>query len=65
MFSLDTTRIAYIGLRDVDPEERATLDDLNIPSFSMREVDEFGIREVSMSISYLLNNKYREAYYIF
>ena len=43
---LNPSRIAFIGLRSVDPEERIFLDELNIPCFSMREVDEFGIREV-------------------
>ena len=35
--------MAFIGLRCVDPAERKTLNDLNIPAFSMREIDEFGI----------------------
>ena len=43
---LNPRRVAYIGLRCVDPAERKTLNDLNIPAFSMREIDEFGIREV-------------------
>ena len=41
--------MAFIGLRCVDPAERKTLNDLNIPAFSMREIDEFGIREVRSS----------------
>ena len=43
---LNPRRVAFIGLRCVDPAERKTLNDLNIPAFSMREIDEFGIREV-------------------
>ena len=44
---LNPRRMAFIGLRSVDPEERVILDTLNIPNFSMREVEEFGIREVN------------------
>lgn len=43
---LDPKRLAFIGLRSVDPEERVVIDQLNIPCFSMREVDKFGIKEV-------------------
>ncbi|CAG5129633.1 unnamed protein product [Candidula unifasciata] len=38
--------IAYIGLRDVDPAERAIIEKFGICSYSMQEVDKFGIREV-------------------
>lgn len=38
--------MAYIGLRDVDPLERTILDRLNVPSYSMREIDQLGVREV-------------------
>ena len=44
---INPKRVAFIGLRCVDPAERKTINELGIPSFSMREVDEFGIREVS------------------
>lgn len=43
---LQANRVAFIGLRCVDPAEREALNRLNIPAFSMREVDEMGIREV-------------------
>lgn len=46
---LQAHRVAFIGLRCVDPAERQALDQLNIPAFSMREVDEMGIREVIVS----------------
>ena len=43
---LHPKRVAYIGLRCVDSEERKTMNDMNIAAFSMREIEEFGIREV-------------------
>jgi arginase len=39
-------RIAYIGLRDVDKGEKATIKEKNILAFSMHEVDKLGIAEV-------------------
>lgn len=45
--------MAYIGLREVDPLERSILDRLRIPSYSMMEIDELGIREVRTSASIL------------
>ena len=45
-FSLTSKNVAYIGLRSVDPEEKAVLDELNISVFSMREIDDLGIKEV-------------------
>jgi len=38
-------RIAYIGLRDVDPEEGQMLQDHGIPCFTMHDVDRYGIAE--------------------
>ncbi|XP_046344056.2 arginase-1-like [Haliotis rufescens] len=38
--------IAYIGLRDVDGGEKAIIDKLGIHSFSMHEVDKFGVAAV-------------------
>lgn len=40
---LDTSKIVYIGLRDLDDGEKKILRDLNIKAFSMFEVDKFGI----------------------
>ena len=40
--------MAYIGLRSVDPEEKEMLDSLNISVFSMREIDDLGIKEVTI-----------------
>ena len=36
----------YIGLRDVDPAEKAILKENGIKAFSMHEVDKFGISKV-------------------
>ncbi|XP_053692591.1 arginase, hepatic [Sabethes cyaneus] len=38
--------LVYIGLRSVDPYERAIIDKFNIHAFGMREVEKYGIREV-------------------
>ncbi|KAK3092282.1 hypothetical protein FSP39_000708 [Pinctada imbricata] len=42
---LSAKNIAYIGLRDVDPGERYIIEKLGIHSFSMTEVDKFGIKD--------------------
>lgn len=39
-------KIAYIGLRDVDAEEKKILKDHNISAFSMYHVDKYGISKV-------------------
>ncbi len=38
--------MAFIGLRCVDPMERKLIDNLKIPCYSMKEVDQLGIKEV-------------------
>ncbi|THH19480.1 hypothetical protein EW146_g1709 [Bondarzewia mesenterica] len=43
---LPPSRIAYIGLRDVDAGEKALLREQNIAAFSMHEVDRYGIGQV-------------------
>ena len=45
--SLTSKNVAYIGLRSVDVEEKEMLEKLNIEVFSMREIDDLGIKEVS------------------
>ena len=45
---MTSKNVAYIGLRSVDTEEKEMLDELNIAVFSMREVDDLGIKEVIM-----------------
>jgi len=41
--SLDPSRLVYIGLRDVEEEEKKILDRLNISAFYMSDVDDHGI----------------------
>lgn len=43
---LKPENVAYIGLRDVDPGERAFLDKFNIKSFDAKDVHELGIEQV-------------------
>ncbi|TFY74054.1 hypothetical protein EWM64_g9958 [Hericium alpestre] len=43
---LPPSRLAYIGLRDVDPGEKALLRKHDIAAFSMHEVDRYGIGQV-------------------
>ncbi|KAK7196869.1 arginase [Novymonas esmeraldas] len=43
---LKPSRIAYIGLRDVDEAEKKILHDLKIAAFSMHHVDRYGIDKV-------------------
>lgn len=44
--TLTADRIAYIGLRDIDPGERRILKEHKIAAFSMYEVDKYGIGKV-------------------
>lgn len=43
---MDAHHIAYIGLRDVDPEENNLMKKLGILSFGTREVERFGLQNV-------------------
>lgn len=43
---LDSSKVVLVGLRDIDTGERKTLRDRNIHVFTMREIDELGMREV-------------------
>lgn len=43
---LPTSRLAYIGLRDLDAGEKAILREHNIAAYSMHEVDRYGIGQV-------------------
>lgn len=43
---LDPSKLAYIGLRDIDAGEKAILRKHNIAAFSMHEVDRYGIGQV-------------------
>lgn len=52
--------IVYIGLRDIDVEERKILKDNNIKCFSMHHVDKYGIgRVVDMALDHLNGNSGR------
>jgi len=43
---LDESRLAYVGLRDVDPGEAALLRQSNVHVYTMRDVDKHGIAKV-------------------
>lgn len=42
----DAKRTALVGIRDLDPEERKLINDSGIAYFTMRDIDERGIRKV-------------------
>lgn len=44
--NLKPNKIAYIGLRDVDPAEKKIIKDLGIKAFSMYHIDKYGINKV-------------------
>lgn len=44
--ALRPEHVAYVGLRDVDPAERETIRRLGIRAFTMRDIDERGLRQV-------------------
>ncbi|RPA71020.1 arginase [Ascobolus immersus RN42] len=51
---IDTSRIVYIGLRDVDKGEKRILREEGIRAFSMHDVDRHGIgKVVDMALDYL------------
>lgn len=51
---LHPSRLVYIGLRDVDPGEKALLKQYNIRAYSMHEVDRYGIGKImDMAMEYL------------
>jgi len=43
---VEASRTALVGLRDVDPAERATVKSSGIGAFTMRDIDERGMRSV-------------------
>lgn len=43
---LEADRLVYIGLRDVEREERRALERLNIPAYFMSDVDRLGLTRV-------------------
>ncbi|KAK9899740.1 arginase [Cystobasidium minutum MCA 4210] len=57
---LKAERLVYIGLRDVDPEEKRILKENNIKAFSMHHVDKWGIgRVVEMALDAVNPNRDR------
>ena len=44
--TLLSEKLVYIGLRDVDKEERVILKNMGITAFTMHEIDKFGIAKV-------------------
>lgn len=40
------SRLAYVGLRDLDPGEKAFIRGLGIKAYTMHEVDKYGIGKV-------------------
>lgn len=55
---LKTSRIVYIGLRDVDSGEKRILRENNIKAFSMHEVDKYGIgKVVEMALDHVNPNR--------
>ncbi len=43
---VDPSRIVLIGIRDLDPSERQSIKELGVRTFTMREIDEIGLRRV-------------------
>jgi arginase len=43
---VEAARAAVVGLRDVDPAERATVKESGIGAFTMRDIDERGMRTI-------------------
>ena len=43
---VDPSRTVLIGIRDLDPGERAAIRELGVRAFTMRDVDEMGMRNV-------------------
>ena len=50
-------QLAYVGLRDVDPEERSAIKNFGIAAFTMKDIDRYGIGAVmDMAIAHLLKH---------
>eukprot|EP00047_Mylnosiga_fluctuans_P003179 m.227834 g.227834 ORF g.227834 m.227834 type:complete len:400 (-) comp11650_c0_seq1:117-1316(-) len=61
--ALAPEQLAYVGLRDLDREERNLLKKWNIPAFTMYHVDKFGIGKVmEMVLDYLGNRPLHMSY---
>lgn len=44
--TLAARQLVYVGLRDIDDQERRMLRQLNIKAFTMQHVDKYGIGKV-------------------
>jgi arginase len=54
---LQPSQIVYVGLRDVDSAERATIRNLGITAFTMYDVDRYGIGNImEMALAHLLKD---------
>ncbi|KAJ6779576.1 hypothetical protein PWT90_04740 [Aphanocladium album] len=54
---LNINKLVYIGLRDVDKDEKKILRDNNVKAFSMFDVDRYGIgRVVEMALAHIGND---------
>jgi arginase len=56
---LKPSQAVLLGTRDLDPLEKAALRDMGVRAFTMREVDEFGIAEVTREALSLLSHTSR------
>jgi len=43
---VDPSRMVLVGLRDLDPAERIAIKELGVRAFTMRDIDELGLRRV-------------------
>ncbi|KAI8997590.1 arginase [Pilobolus umbonatus] len=55
---LESNKLAYIGLRDIDREEKKIIKELDIKAFSMHHVDRYGIgKVVDMALDHVNPNR--------
>ncbi|GKY91019.1 hypothetical protein MPSEU_000074700 [Mayamaea pseudoterrestris] len=54
---LDPSQVVYIGLRDVDPEERRVIQKLGIQAYTMHEIDRHGMGHVMEMVFHHLLSK--------
>nr|AAA65456.1 arginase [Schizosaccharomyces pombe] len=63
---IEERRLAFIGLRDLDPMERAFLRERNIAAYTMHHVDKYGIgRVVEMAMEHINPGKRRPVHLSF
>jgi arginase len=54
---LDKSKVVLVGLRDVDPGEKETIRKLGIRCFTMRDIDEFGMKSVIQEAIKIASNE--------